>query len=191
ISELRDRYTAALELLLATAALVLLVACANLANLLLARAAARERELAVRMALGASRGRLVRQLMTESLLLAAIGAAGALLLARWLGELLVALLGGVLPLGPDLRVLGFTAAVAASTCVLFGLAPALRAARADVRLVVGLKAGGRDRQLLRRTLVVAQVALSFVLLVGPLLFARSLRNLTTEPPRFRDAGVVG
>jgi predicted permease len=197
VSPLRQRYTTPLYFLAAIAGLVLLIACANLANLLLARGAARERELAVRLAVGASRARLVRQLLTESLLLAVLGAAAALMLGRWLGELLLALLSTrdrtlVLGLDPDLRVLGFTAGLAALTCVLFGLVPALRASRADVGLVLKAHGGaaGHERLGLRRILVVTQVALSFVLLVGALLFTRSFRNLVQEPTGFREDGIV-
>jgi putative ABC transport system permease protein len=197
ISDLRERYTTPLYFLLATAALVLLIACANLANLLLARATAREREIAVRLAIGASRGRLLRQLMTESLLLAALGAALAMLLARGLTEFLIAFLSTrdralTVELDPDVRVLAFTAGLAALTCILFGLVPALHAARTDVALVLkthSLSAGG-GRLRLRRALVVVQVALSFVLLVGALLFARSFRNLVTVEAGFRSDGLV-
>ena len=199
VSDLRETYSTALYLLLGTAALVLLIACANLANLLLARASAREREIAVRLALGASRGRLVRQLMTESLLLAVVGAALGLLLAQFLGSLVVSFLSTesdptLVTLSPDWRVLSFTVGLAALTCVLFGLAPALRAARTDVGLVLKAAArgatAGKDKLSLRRVLVAGQVALSFVLLVGALLFSRSLVNLATVDPGFRTGGLL-
>ncbi len=200
ISALRARYSTPLYLLLGIAGLVLLIACTNLTNFLLARAGAREREVAVRLALGASRGRLIRQLMTESLLLAALGAALGLLLARGLAQFLLTFLSSrndrvVVPLTPDWRVLAFTVGLAALTCLLFGLAPALRASGADVGLVLKAAAGrtstaGRARFGLRRMLVALQVGLSFVLLFGALLFARSLRNLVTTDPGFRDRGVM-
>jgi putative ABC transport system permease protein len=198
ISNLREQYSKPLYFLLATAGLVLLIACANLANLLLARASAREREIAVRLALGASRGRLVRQLMTESLLLAALGAAAGLWLAGALSRLLVGYLSTrddrlVVDLAPDWRVLGFTLALGVLTCLLFGLAPALRASRADLGLVLKA-AGGHGATVrrfgLRRLLVAFQVALSFVLLAGALFFARSLQKLATVDTGFDEAGVL-
>jgi predicted permease len=199
VSGLRRQYETPLWLLLATTGLVLLIACANLANLLLARASVREREIAVRQAIGASRGRLVTQLLSESLLLAAAGAALGALLAQGLSQALVAFMTTsdsplFVGLGLDWRVLGFTAALAITTCVLFGLLPAVRATsiapssamRASGR---GLSAG-RERFTLRRVLVVTQVALSLVLLVGALLFARSLQKLLAVDPGFRPGGVV-
>jgi putative ABC transport system permease protein len=198
LSELRVEYSKPLTFLLAIAGLVLLIACANLANLLLARASAREREIAVRLALGASRGRLVRQLMAESLLLAVLGAALGLLVATWIGETLVSFLSTRgnrfdVPLDPQWRVLVFTVGLAGLTCVLFGLAPALRASRTDLGLV--LKATtqstpGRERFGLRRVLVASQMALSFVLLVSAILFSRSLLELVTVDPGFRRDGVT-
>src|SRR5262249_5335541 len=133
-SMLRENYERPLWLLLAIAGLVLLIACANLANLLLARASAREREMAVRLAVGASRWRLVRQLLVESLLLAITGAALGVNLAQGLSRFLVSFIsttGGqvFLDLKPDWRLLGFASLVAMLTCILFGLAPALRATR--------------------------------------------------------------
>lgn len=198
-SQLREKYEQALWLLLAIAALVLLIACANLANLLLARASAREREIAVRQALGASRGRLVRQLLVESLLLAAVGAALGAGLAQALSRFLVAFLSTsndpvFLVLAPDWRVLGFAAGLAVLTCVLFGLVPAIRATRMEPGAV--LKSGGRgmtagrERFSLRRALVVAQVALSLVLVAGALLFSRSLGKLLTVETGFRQEGVL-
>src|SRR6185312_4285685 len=180
-SQLRESYESSLWILLAIAALVLLIACANLANLLLARASSREREMAVRQAVGASRWRLIRQLMVESLLLAATGAALGALLAQGLSKFLVAFISTssdqvFLDLASDWRVLGFAALVAALTCILFGLAPALRATRIEPGAAMkaagrGLTAG-RERFSLRRALVVTQVALSLVLVAGALLFTR-------------------
>ncbi len=197
ISALRNEYSRPLVFLLLTAGVVLLIACANLANLLLARASAREREIAIRLALGASRGRLIRQLMTESLMLAAAGAALGLLVAAGLGRLLVAFLdtrgaGLHLDLTPDWRVLAFTGGLAALTCLLFGLAPALRASRTDLGMIIRAAGvhGASQRQGLRRALVAVQVALSTVLLVGALLFARSLHNLSGVSAGFDASDVI-
>ncbi len=199
VSSLRNRYEEPLLLLLAIAGLVLLIACSNLANLLLARASAREREMAVRLAIGANRARLIRQLLVESLLLTLAGTAAGALLAQFLSRYLVAFLTTgdnplFVELAPDWRVLGFTACVAILTCILFGLTPALRATRTAPSSA--MKASGRgltaDRQRfgLGRSLVVSQVALSLVLLVGALLFIRSLRNLLTLDAGFRQEGLL-
>jgi putative ABC transport system permease protein len=199
VSQLRENYEQSLWLLLTIAGLVLLIACANLANLLLARARAREHEIAVRQALGASRGRLVRQLLVESLLLAVIGAGLGAGLAQALSRFLAAFLSTsaapvFLDLAPDWRVLGFAAGLAVLTCFLFGLAPAIRATRMEPGAV--MKAGGRgmtagrERFSLRRALVVAQVALSLVLVAGALLFSRSLGKLLTVDTGFRQEGIL-
>jgi putative ABC transport system permease protein len=194
VSALRRQFGEPLVLLLAVTGLVLLIACANLASLLLARASAREQEMAVRLAIGASRRRLIRQLLVESLLLATLGAALGLVVAQVVSGGLVAALstGGSrifvdLPL--DWRVAGFTAALACLTCLLFGVAPALRATRtapaAAIRAEGRGVTAGREGFGLRRTLVVGQIALSVVLLLGALLFVRTLYNLMTV-----DTGVV-
>jgi putative ABC transport system permease protein len=199
ISALRRNYGDSLSLLLGVTGLVLLIACANLANLMFARATAREREVAVRLAIGASRRRIVRQMLAESLLIAALGAAAGIVAARWFSRSLVAFLNSdVNPLFVDLtldwHVFAFAAAVAVTTCLVFGLAPAIRATRSSLGLTI--KSGGRgstdgrDRFNVRRALVVVQIALSLVLVVGALLFARSLRNLTTLDPGFRQDGVL-
>ncbi len=198
ISLLRQQYSASLLFLQATAALVLLVGCANLASLMLARATARERELAARVALGAERGRLVRLLLSESLLLAALGAVAGAWLAGGLSGVLVSAIDTqpsslFLDLGFDWRVFGFAAAVATSTCALFGLAPALRAARVAPETVLR-SAGrgtteGRARLGVRRALVIGQVALSLVLVAGAFLFARSLGNLLRQDTGMDVSGV--
>ena len=199
VSGLREDYQQPLWLLLGIAGLVLLIACANLANLTLARASTREREMAVRLAIGADRGRLIRQLLAESLLLTVIGAALGALMARFLSEYLVTFLSTsgnplFVDLSADWRVFGFTAGVAILTCILFGLTPALRASRAVPASAMKASSRGltadRAKFGLRRVLVISQVALSLVLLVGALLFAGSMRNLLTLDPGFREDGLL-
>ncbi len=189
----------ALAMLMAVVALVLLIACANIANLLLARATSRRKEIAIRMALGASRMRLTRQLLTESLALAGLGGVSGLLLAFWTARSLKAFIP---PFGlavsfdtsPDARVLGFTLAVTVITGLLFGLVPALQASRPD--LASTLKddmgaVGRRQRRFsLRHLLVVAQVALSVLALVGAGLFVRSLWKAQRADTGFNADGVV-
>jgi predicted permease len=198
VSSLRE-YSRSLLLLLGIAGLVLLIACTNLANLMLARASIRQREMAVRRALGASRGRLLEQLLTESLLLAASGAALGIALAQFLSRLLVWSFStegaeANLQTVTDWRVLLFAAGIAATTCILFGVAPALRAT--CVEPMSAMKPGGRgtiggrERFFLQRALVVAQVSVSLVLLVGALLFVRSFRNLMTFDPGMRESGIT-
>ncbi len=199
LSSLRRSYEEPLWLLLAIAGIVLLIACANLANLMFARASAREREIAVRLALGASRIRLLQQLLMESLLLSGIGAVAGILLAQAVTRVLVSFFstqfGNVtLDLGLDWRVLGFTAAVAITTCLFFGLMPAIKSTATPP--IVAMKAGGRgvttgrERFGLRRVLVVVQVAMSMVLLVGAFLFVRSFQNLVDLDPGFRQTGIL-
>ena len=198
-SHMRQDASDPLYLLLGLSGLVLLIACANLANLLLARASAREREVAVRLALGASRARLIRQLLSESALLAVAGAVAGGFLAAALSRTLIACVSTpdnpvFLDMPTDWRVLGFAAALAILTTLLFGLAPALRAG--NVEPGSALKAGGRgmtagrEHFRLQRILVAAQVALSVVLLAGALLFARSLQNLMTRNTGFQQSGVL-
>src|SRR5262245_52196370 len=198
ISGLRQQYERPLWLLMATTGLVLMIACANLANLLLARASVREREIAVRLAIGASRGRLVRQLLAESLLLALLGAALGGVLAQGLSRGIMAFFNTTnsprfLGLDLDVRILGFTAALAVTTCLLFGLVPAMRATHLAPAAVIhgaGRASAGRERFSLRRALVATQIALSLVLLVGALLFVRSLGNLLAVDAGFRPEGVI-
>ena len=189
LSELRGEYGQPLYVLMALVALLLLLACGNVANLLLSRATGRERELAVRVALGAKRGRLVRQLLTESVLLAGLGAAAGLGVARLGTRVLLQLVSGTsVPVPLDARldgpVLAFTAGIALATGLLFGLAPALNATRPDVNVVLRGSAAniaglgrGTGRWPLPRLLVGAQVALSLLLLITAGLFVRSLEKL--------------
>ena len=193
LSGLRKRYSQPLFILMAVVGLVLLIACANVANLLLARATGRRREIAVRLALGATRGRLVSQLMIESLLLAALGAGAGVLLSRWMRDLLLRFLpqSEGLSVSLDPQVLAFTLLLAAATGLLFGLAPAFEATR--LALVSGLKgeqAPGGFRFHLRRGLVVLQVAVSLLLLIGAGLFVRSLQNIESIDPGFARENIL-
>jgi putative ABC transport system permease protein len=199
VSELRESSASGLWMLMGISALVLLIACANIANLMLARASARERELALRLALGASRARLVRQLLSESLMLAMGGAVlGAVLAAALSGALIDFLSTDSQQVFVDLslswKVLGFTTALAFVTTLIFGLVPALKAT--NTAPGDALKSGARgmtasrEKFGLRRMLVVSQVALSLVLLVAALLFVRSLRNLYTRDAGFNAGGVL-
>ena len=199
VSYLRQQYEAPLWMLLALAAVVLVIACANLANLMLARATARGREIAIRLSLGASRGRVTRQLIIESALLSVIGAACGLALAGVFSRALAAFVDAdqnalFLDLSLDWPVLTFTTAVAALTCLLFGVAPAISATGAGAGAALqhagrGLTAG-RHSARLRRGLIVAQVALCFVLIVAALLFTRTVRNLAGIDPGFAPEGIV-
>ncbi|MFL6520472.1 MAG: ABC transporter permease [Chthoniobacterales bacterium] len=177
--------------LLGAVALVLLIACANVANLLLARGAARQKEIAVRAAMGASRGRVVRQMLTESILLSAIGGVAGLLLSIWLTEVLLSIVPEGAPrmdqVGIDYRVLTFAFVISAVTGILFGLVPALQASKLDVSS--SLKEGGRSGEGHRRTsarnlLLIGEVALSLMLLVGAGLMIKSFLRLQKIRPGF-------
>jgi len=195
----RQRYAPSLYLLLGVVGLVLLIACANVANLLLSRAASRQKEMALRLALGAKRLRLIRQLLTESILLSVLGGVLGILLAIWLkgGLLAVSDWGGsgMSALEPklDLRVLGFTMGLSLLTGIIFGSAPAWRSTKVD--LTPTLKESGRSsnvasRSLLSRGLVVFQVALSLLLLIGAGLFVRTLINLQQVEPGFNTRNLL-
>jgi predicted permease len=193
-SGLRNDFSTALLVLMCMVGLVLLIACANVANLLIARGFMRQRELAVRLSLGASRGRLVRQLLVESLVLSFAGGLVGLGLAFVLTRGLLALVPSegqplLITALPDWRILGFTLGLTFATGIIFGLLPALRASRPDpwttLKDTVGSIAGRGGSLFLRKGLVAAQVALSFLLLFGAGLFVRSLQNLKTT-----DTGVA-
>jgi predicted permease len=196
-SALRAAFERPLAILMATVGVVLLIACANLASLLLGRADARRQEIAVRLAIGAGRARLVRQLMTESLLLASLGGALGVLIAYWGVEALFGFvpqdtLQRALDVKPDVRALGFALALTVVTAFLFGLSPALQATRRD--LLSSLKRGGPSgsagRSRVRGALVVAEVAMSLLLLAGATLLVRTLQNYHAVEAGFEKDGVV-
>jgi putative ABC transport system permease protein len=195
VSTLRKDYEYPLWVLLALSGLVLLIACANLANLMLARASSRQREMALRLTLGASRNRLIRQLLSESLLLAVLGTATGVALAQILSRALVAFLSSqgqpiFVELTPDWRVLGFVVGLAVLTCILFGLTPAIQSSRTEPGVAMKASArgatAGRGHFVIRRALVISQVALSLVLLMAALLFVRSFRNIVTLNAGFQQ-----
>jgi predicted permease len=198
-SFLRTQFANPLLVLTAVVGLVLLIACANVANLMIARATARQKEIAVRLALGASRSRIISQLLVESLTLAFAGGLAGLLLAVWMDRALLNFLpAGDAPLTisttPDWRILAFNLGVSLLTGVIFGLAPALQSTRPQLagtlKDQVGSIAGGTSVGL-RKTLVAAQVTLSLLLLIGAGLFIRSLANLKDLDPGFRTANLIG
>jgi putative ABC transport system permease protein len=194
VSLLRETYSDPLRFLLGIAGLVLLITCANLASLMLARTTARERDMAVRLAIGAGRWRLIRLVLGESLLLSIAGALAGVALAQALSRELVAYLDISLDFKLDWRLFGFLLGISLLTSLLFGLAPAVRASRTAPG--AAMKAGshgmtaGRGRLGFRGALVVSQVALSLVLLFSALLFTQSLRNLMIDDPGFQAKGVL-
>lgn len=199
VSGLRQTYESPLYLLIAIAGVVLIIACANLANLLLARASSRQKEIAIRLAIGASRGRLARQLLSESMMLALLGAAAGAVIGNALARLLVSFLSTAnspvfVNLEPDWRVIGFLGGLALLTCLLFGLMPAIRGSNSSPASVMRSSSRGltadRAHFGLRRALVVVQVALSLVMLVGAFLFSGSLRRLLTIDAGFRQEGIL-
>jgi predicted permease len=195
---IRRFYQKPLRLLFGVVLVVLLIACANVANLLLVRASSRRKEIAVRLAMGASRWRLIRQLLTESLLLGVIGGGAGILFAWWIKDSLIVVAdwggrSGALNPQLDLRVLGFTLGLSILTSIVFGLLPAVRTT--GVSLTPALKDSGRTsntmaRSLLTRTLVVAQVSLSLVLLIGAGLLVRTLLNLQRVDTGFNTSNLL-
>ncbi len=194
-SQLRNNFSTALVVLMCMVGLVLLIACANVANLLIARAFARQKEIAVRLSIGASRWQLVRQLLVESMVLSFAGGLAGVILAAAMTRGLLALVPSegdplLIRPEPDLRILSFTLALTFLTGLIFGLLPALRASRPDLWVTLkdamGSIAGTGGSLFLRKGLVAAQVALSFLLLFGAGLFVRSLQNLKAVDTGFRD-----
>jgi predicted permease len=198
-TNLRRQYERPLWVLMGVTGLVLLIACANLASLLTARAASRQREIAIRLAMGASRGRMIRQLLVESLLLSLAGGAAGVAMAVAMSQALVAFLpfvvsGYSISTTPDLRMLSFTAMLSLITGAAFGLVPAWQSTRPDIAPTLkdqaGSVVGGGAPVRLRKILVAAQVALSLLLLIGAGLFARSLSNLHGLNPGFQTGNLI-
>lgn len=198
LSSIREQFSTPLAVLMAMVGILLLIACGNVANLLVARAATRQKEIAIRLSLGATKSAIIRLVLIESLVLSLVGGAAGLLVAAWSGSLLLRLLpfetfSQAISTSPDSRVLLFTLALSIATALIFGLAPALQIARPDVvttlknesRSVVG---GGQI--LLRKGMVAAQISLSLLLLVGAGLFARSLYNLMASSPGMQTENVL-
>jgi predicted permease len=193
INPFRYDYAQSLLILMGIVGLVLMLACVNLSGLLFARAAARQREVSIRLAIGAGRGRLVRQLLTESLVLAAIGGTLGLVLAGWISERLVALFVNgrsvTVSAAPDWRVFAFTALIALLACIAAGLAPALHAVRFNVNPALK-QVRVRGNRWLGKSLVIAQLAISMILVVGATLFLRTLVNLYSVERGFDSNGVI-
>lgn len=198
-SPLREDFERPLWLLLGISGLVLLIACANLANLMLARASARRREMALRLSLGASRARLVQQLLIESLFLALLGAGAGTGIAQVLSRFLIHTIRSndpsvFLSLPIDWRIIAFAAGLAIISCIVFGLAPAVQASHSDPNSVLRSAASGltegRDRFRVRRGLIVSQMALSLVLVTTALLFVESFQNLMHADVGFQMREVV-
>jgi predicted permease len=197
ISYLRSAYQQPLRIMMFVVGLVLFIACSNVANLLIARGAARQQEIAIRLALGAGRQRIVQQLVTESLLLAIFSATGGLLFAHWTTPILVRLLTpsaqpAKLAVGIDIRLLTFTALLTLVTVVICGLLPAFRLAGKDMQTALksGKRLMGNGNGSLRKALVVSQIALSLVLVIGAVLFARTLTNLMSSYLGFKPSDVL-
>ena len=194
ISGLRSAYAGPLQMLMVMVAIVLIIACANVGNLLLSRAASRRAEMSLRMALGASRKRLVRQLLTESLLLGVLGGIFGIIIAQWGVSALVSLVAKSSPLDvrPDALVLAFTAGLSILASLLFGLAPALRASKTNLTSALKEKTtgGGRQRFALGSILIIGQVCLSLVLMTAAGLFARSLMKLQEAEVGFNRDNVL-
>ena len=199
-SDLGRQFSTPILVLMGMVGLVLLIACANVANLLVARGAARQKEVAIRLALGASRGAIIRQRLIESLVLSAAGAVLGLAFAWWTGALLLKTLpfeeaARTMTAVPDARVTAFAMTVACFTALLFGLAPALQSTRpvltSTLKDEAGSVIGGTGHALFRKGLVIAQVGLSVLLLAGAGLFARSLYNLKTLDPGFQTDQLLG
>jgi predicted permease len=197
-TNLKRQYEKPLWVLMSVVGLVLLIACANLASLLTARAAARQKEIAIRLAMGSSRARMLRQLLTESVLLAAIGGAAGVGLAVGMVKGLLAFLptqvaGYDIASTPDWRMLGFTFALSLATGIAFGLVPAIQSTNPRIAVTLKEQAGnimGGAQVTFRKALVAAQVTLSLLLLIGAMLFARSLGNLQSLDPGFKTANLV-